>query len=564
MDKKTTLLSINKLNIEFGHGSVPNKAVDGLSFNLYEGEVLAMVGESGSGKTISCLSILQLVQVPHAKITSTSSLYKDIEVGYQKMTLNDIRKFRGKEIAMVFQEPMSSFNPSMCLGKQVMEAFLIHNKDQNAEAKEATLQLFEKVKLPNPQRIFNAYPHEVSGGQLQRVMIAMALINKPKIILADEPTTALDVTVQHEILKLLLALKNELKLSIIFITHDLSLVKKISDRVIVMKMGKIVEEGDVNDVFNNPTHNYTKGLLACIPTLDTNTKRLPTVDSYELGTPNKTNTTTQTAKRQFSDEDECLIELKNVSKIYQQKKAWFRRVNASTHAVEDVSFNLYKGQILGVVGESGSGKTTLAKMIVGILEPSKGVVNFNGANIHGFNNQERKEYRKQIQYIFQNPYASLNPKMSIGAIIKEPMVVHGMVKRHEAKSAVCRLLEEVGLSEVFFDRYPNELSGGQRQRVVIARALAIKPKILICDECVSALDVSVQATIINLLLDLRDKYDLTYLFISHDLAVVKYISDQVLVMNKGKVEEIVDADSLLTEPKSDYTKQLISSLSEEI
>ncbi len=566
MNKKPTLLNVENLQIQFGHDISAPKAVKGLSFSLREGEVLAVVGESGSGKTISCLSLLQLLDAESANIQSDTTSFKGTEIGYNKMSLSDIRKYRGNDIAMIFQEPMSSFNPSMRLGRQVMEAYLIHNEGEKKQAEELALQLFGKVKLPDPARIFNAYPHEVSGGQLQRVMIAMALINKPKIILADEPTTALDVTVQHEILKLLIDLKNELNLSIIFITHDLSLVRKISDRVIVMKKGQIVEQGPVEEVFRSPKDNYTKGLLACIPTLQTKTRRLPTVEMYESTADQETYLHGEKQEKRSFDATvtPAIIEAQSVSKSFAQRKQWFWQKSTKNIAVDKVSFKLHKGQILGIVGESGSGKTTLSKLVMGILKPSHGAVLFDGKDISSFNNKERKSYYKQIQYIFQNPYASLNPKMTIGAIVKEPMIVYGICTKKEATSSVNALLEEVGLSADYFNRYPSELSGGQRQRVVIARALAIKPQMLICDECVSALDVSVQATIINLLLDLREKYNLSYLFISHDLAVVKYISDQILVMNQGRVEEIIDAALIDKAAKSDYTKQLISSITEEI
>jgi len=553
------LLEIKNLSISFFNES-ENEIIRQISYHLNTNEVLGIVGESGSGKSVSSLAILGLLPKNISKITNGSIYFNDQDL--TKISSKSFQKIRGKDIAMIFQEPMSSLNPSMTCGKQVVEILIQHTKLSKSEAKAETLSLFEKVKLPNPQRVYKAYPHEISGGQKQRVMIAMAIACKPKLLIADEPTTALDVTVQKEIIELLKQLQTDENMSVIFISHDLALVSEISDRVLVMYKGEIVEQGKVSDIFHKPQHTYTKALLSSKPSLDVRLKRLPTIKDFMDG-----NTVTETinlSQRKSAHDilysNPPLLEVINLEKEYFSKSGWFGK-QESFKAVNQVSFKLYESETLGLVGESGCGKSTLANAILLLDKSTAGQILYNGKDITILKASQVRQLRKDIQIIFQDPYASLNPRISVGKAIMEPMKVHGIgTSDSDRKEKVLELLLKVGLDNSYFNRYPHEFSGGQRQRIGIARAIALKPKLIICDESVSALDISVQAQVLNLLNELKENFGFTYIFISHDLAVVKYMSDQLLVMNQGKIEEIDDADVIYNHPKKEYTKKLIHAI----
>ena len=550
------MLSINNLSISFGE----NEVIHAISYQLNQNEILGIVGESGSGKSVSSLAILGLLPKKISKITSGSIVYNDADL--TTLSAKAFQNIRGKKIAMIFQEPMSSLNPSMTCGKQVQEILLQHTKLSKQAAKEETMSLFEKVKLPDVHRVYNAYPHEISGGQKQRVMIAMAISCKPDILIADEPTTALDVTVQKNIIQLLKELQVETQMSIIFITHDLSLISEIAHRVLVMYKGEIVEQGVVSAIFKNPQHNYTKALINSRPSLKTRLKVLPTIQDYL----NKTakNEIITSEERELNHEKlyskPPLLEVINVEKAYISKSGWFTKPHVFK-AVNDVSFKLYESETLGLVGESGCGKSTLGNAILQLDKATAGQILYKGIDITKLSNSEIKKLRKDIQIIFQDPYSSLNPRMPVGEAIMEPMKVHKLYNSDaERKEKTIEILNKVGLSEAFFNRYPHEFSGGQRQRIGIARTIALQPKLIVCDESVSALDISVQAQVLNLLNQLKEDFGFTYIFISHDLAVVKYMSDQLLVMNKGKIEELDDADVIYRSPKTDYTKKLIAAI----
>ncbi|MEY8849394.1 ABC transporter ATP-binding protein [Psychroserpens sp. XS_ASV72] len=554
------LLEIKSLSVSFFNQKEASEVIHSISYCLNENEILGIVGESGSGKSVSSLAIMGLLPKGISKITHGSIFFNEKDL--TKISEKQLQNIRGNDIAMIFQEPMSSLNPSMTCGKQVVEILLQHCDISKFEAKTEALALFEKVKLPLPKRVFKAYPHEISGGQKQRVMIAMALACKPKLLIADEPTTALDVTVQKSIIKLLKELQKEERMSIIFISHDLALVSEIANRVIVMYRGEIVEEGDVDSVFNNPKHTYTKALLSSKPSLEVRLKRLPTIKDYMEGQP-KSNII-DTAERQKNHKliysKPPLIEVIDLEKEYVSKSGWFGKKD-HFKAVNQVGFKLYESETLGLVGESGCGKSTLANALLLLDKPTSGKILYQGVDITLLNKKQERQLRKDIQIIFQDPYASLNPRLTIGKAIMEPMQVHGIgSSERDRKEKVMVLLEKVGLDASYFNRYPHEFSGGQRQRIGIARAIALQPKVIICDESVSALDISVQAQVLNLLNDLKDNFGFTYIFISHDLAVVKYMSDQLLVMNKGKVEEIGDADLIYENPKMEYTKKLIHAI----
>ncbi len=558
--KKGTILNIENLSISIISGGTEMKVVRNISYHLDQNEILGIVGESGSGKSVSTLAILGLLPKSTLKITNGTITF----MGENLLELEPkaLRKIRGNAISMIFQEPMSSLNPSMTCGRQVQEILLQHTSFSDAEAKKETLLLFEKVKLPLPKRVFDAYPHEISGGQKQRVMIAMAIACKPKILIADEPTTALDVTVQNEIITLLKQLQADEKMSVIFISHDLALVSEIADRVLVMYKGKIVEQGTVRDIFHLPQHTYTKALLGSKPSLDVRLKRLPTINDFMDNIERSEVITTKL--RHFRHENlyskPPLLEVINVDKTYFSKTAWFGK-SASFKAVDDVSFKLYEGETLGLVGESGCGKSTLSNVILQLDKATSGQILYRGNDIALLKPGAIRQLRKDIQIIFQDPYASLNPRIPVGKAIMEPMKVHKIgVSGEDRKQMVLDLLQKVGLDENAFDRYPHEFSGGQRQRIGIARAIALRPKLIVCDESVSALDISVQAQVLNLLNDLKENFGFTYIFISHDLAVVKYMSDRLVVMHKGKIEEMGDADIIYADPKSDYTKKLIHAI----
>ncbi len=477
-----------------------------------------------------------------------------------------LQKIRGNKISMIFQEPMSSLNPVFTCGQQVVEALQQHKKINYQQAKQKTIEWFEKVKLPDPAVIFNRYPHQLSGGQKQRVMIAMAMCCEPSLLICDEPTTALDVTVQKNILQLIKQLQQETNLAVIFITHDLGVVQEIADRAIVMYKGEIVEQGTVKEIFENAKHPYTKGLLACRPVLHQKGKRLPVVSDFIQSEKSKVKDEIKpvTGNRLLVTENlqqETLLHVEHLSVHFPNKKNWLGKPLSFIKAVDDVSFEVYKGETLGLVGESGCGKTTLGRTLLRLIEPTSGHIYFNNEDLLKKNAAQLKQLRKDIQIIFQDPYSSLNPRLTIGSAIAEPLEVHGLVKGNKQRQdKVVELLEKVDLKAEHFNRYPHEFSGGQRQRIVIARALALQPSFLVCDESVSALDVSVQAQVLNLLNDLKAELGFTIIFISHDLSVVRYISDSIMVMNKGKIEETGLADEVYFNPQTKYTRQLIASI----
>jgi len=554
------LISVKQLHISFYKDKVEKQIIKNISFDIKANEIVAVVGESGSGKSISSLALMGLLPKQISKITSGSILFKDKNlVGLPE---KEFQTLRGKDIAMIFQEPMSSLNPSMRCGKQVEEILKQHFKLSATELTSEVINLFEKVKLPNPERILKAYPHEISGGQKQRVMIAMAIACKPKLLIADEPTTALDVTVQKEILELLKDIQTETEMSVLFISHDLSLVSELADRVLVMYQGQIVEQGTTKDIFHLPKHTYTKALIAARPSTDFRLKQLPTISDFMTDNVNTTIISEadriKNHKKLYAQQP--LLEVIDVEKTYLSKAGWFSK-NQPFNAVDGISFKVYKGETLGLVGESGCGKSTLGNAILQLDKATAGRILYKGKDITNLSTSEMRALRKDIQIIFQDPFASLNPRLTVGNAILEPMTVHNIGISHEArKEKVIDILNKVGLDATAFDRYPHEFSGGQRQRVGIARTIALEPQLIVCDESVSALDISVQAQVLNLLNDLKEQFGFTYIFISHDLAVVKYMSDQLLVMNKGKIEEIGDADIIYASPKKAYTKKLIHAI----
>ncbi|WP_407557091.1 ABC transporter ATP-binding protein [Winogradskyella sp. 4-2091] len=554
------LLSVDALNISFFKNKVEKEIIKNISYKILKNEIVAVVGESGSGKSISSLALMGLLPKQISKITSGSILFEDKDLVH--LSQKEFQAIRGKEIAMIFQEPMSSLNPSMRCGQQVEEILKQHFKLSNSEIKDEILNLFEKVKLPNPSRIYKAYPHEISGGQKQRVMIAMAIACKPKLLIADEPTTALDVTVQKEILELLKDLQTETKMSVLFISHDLSLVSELADRVIVMYQGKIVEQGTTKTIFNAPEHNYTKALIAARPSTDFRLKQLPTISDFMKDSLNTA--VISDADRKMNHKklytQQPLLEIIDVKKTYLSKTGWFSK-DLTFNAVDGVSFKVYPGETIGLVGESGCGKSTLGNAILQLDKATSGKILYKGRDLSNLSRSEMQTLRKDIQIIFQDPFASLNPRLTVGNAILEPMKVHNIgTNTSDRKEKVIDILKKVGLDASAFDRYPHEFSGGQRQRVGIARTIALEPQLIVCDESVSALDVSVQAQVLNLLNNLKSQFGFTYIFISHDLAVVKYMADQLLVMNKGKIEEIGDADQIYAAPKKAYTKKLIHAI----
>ncbi len=554
------LLSVQDLCVSFFSKKEENKVLHNISFDIYSNEILGVVGESGSGKSVASLAILGLLPQKIARISQGNILYNGTSLS--SLSEKAYRKIRGNEIAMIFQEPMSSLNPSMKCGKQVAEILALHTTLSKNEIKTEVLSLFEKVKLPDPERAYTSYPHQLSGGQKQRIMIAMAIACKPKLLIADEPTTALDVTVQKEIISLLKALQQEYKMSVLFISHDLSLVSEIADHVLVMYQGRMIEYGETNAIFNSPQEDYTKALINARPTLDVRFKTLPTISDYLKDTHGDREVITTAQREQQHKElysKPPLLEVVNVEKTYFSNVGWFGKTEFK--AVNDVSFQLFEGETLGLVGESGCGKSTLGNTILRLDQASKGQILYKGQDLTQLSDTEIRSLRKEIQLIFQDPFASLNPRLPIGKAIMEPMKVHGLYASDtERKEKVIELLERVGLEASHFDRYPHEFSGGQRQRIGIARTIALQPKLIICDESVSALDISVQAQVLNLLNELKENFGFTYIFISHDLAVVKYMSDQLLVMNEGKIEESGDADQIYNHPEKTYTKKLIQAI----
>lgn len=641
MENSNNILEVNNLITEFRTEEGTVKAVDDISFSLRPGQTVGIVGESGSGKSVTSLSVMRLVQTPPGKIAGGEILF-DIDgkkVNLLELPERQMRKIRGNDIAMIFQEPMTSLNPVYTCGQQVMEAILQHQKfphiskgknisqillkntlkvfpfilmlaiwftplgtglsslisltclaltligldkfyltSREQEARDITIDLFKQTELPSPERIFKSYPHQLSGGQKQRVMIAMAMSCNPKVLIADEPTTALDVTIQKTILDLMKKLQQTHNMGIIFITHDLGVIADLADHVIVMYKGKIVEKGTTLEIFKNPKHPYTKGLLACRPRLDVRLKQLPVVSDfmktddagviYESGYTvgelvEKYKQTPLERENQLKNlfAGKPLIQVRNLCKWYPQEKSVLGKTTSYVKAVDDISFDVYEGETLGLVGESGCGKTTLGRTILRLIEPTSGSIIYNGKDITKISTGQMRHYRKDLQIIFQDPYSSLNPRMTIGEAIMEPMRVHGILSSEkERKNKVVELLERVNMRPNHFDRYPHEFSGGQRQRVCIARSIALQPKFIICDESVSALDVSVQAQVLNLLNELKRDFNFTYIFISHDLSVVKFMSDRMLVMSAGKIEEMDIAENIYANPTREYTRKLIEAI----
>ena len=553
------ILDVLGLTISFGENKQETTVVHDIDFSLYENEILAIVGESGSGKSVTSKAIMGLLQDKNTHIKGCINFE---ETSLLSLSSKEFAKLRGNDIAMIFQEPMSALNPSLTCGFQVAEILLHHKKVSASEVKKEVLQLFEKVKLPRPQEMYTSYPHQISGGQMQRVVIAMAIACKPKLLIADEPTTALDVTVQKEILQLLKDLQKQTGMSMLFISHDLALVCELADRVLVMYKGDIVEKGTVKEIFEAPKKPYTKALLGSRPKLDVRYKVLPTIASIKDNSfiPQSITSQQRAKKHQKIYTKTPLLRVENVAKSYFSKVGVFGQ-KQEIKAVNGISFDVFEGETLGLVGESGCGKSTLGKVILQLEKATKGSIFYKGKEITSLKSKDLRSLRKDIQLIFQDPYSSLHPRKIIGQAIIEPMEVHGIgSSKKQRKEKAMELLSRVGLEESYFHRYPHQLSGGQRQRVGIARTIAMEPKLVICDESVSALDISVQAQVLNLLNELKEDFGFTYIFISHDLAVVKYMADQLLVMNKGAIEEIGDADEIYANPVKQYTKKLIDSI----
>jgi peptide/nickel transport system ATP-binding protein len=589
------LLRIEDLRTYFHTEEGVVRAVDDISLEIREGRTLGVVGESGSGKSVTALSVMRLLAAT-ARIETgrIAFLGKDLV----RLPEPQMREIRGKEIGMIFQEPMTSLNPVFTAGKQVMEAIILHQRVSKAEARKRTIELFREVGIDNPEQRVDSYPHQMSGGQKQRVMIAMALSCNPKLLIADEPSTALDVTIQAQILDILRDLRDHRGMAVLFITHDLGVIAEIADDVAVMLNGKVVEYAPVLQIFENPRHPYTKGLLNCRPRLETPYKRLPTVSDYmetrqengELVIIEKTMSEKRLAQlktdgrgRLLHPKSELkamghpfdpaqhpsdtttveegkrpLLEVQNLKVYFPVRRGVLQRVKGHVKAVDDISFRVYPGQTLGLVGESGCGKTTTGRAILRLVEPTAGRVVYDGTDVAALGGEALRRMRRRMQIIFQDPYGSLNPRMTVEAALIEPMAIHGIGRsysdRHDRAAA---LLEEVGLRPSHLRRYPHEFSGGQRQRICVARALTVEPEFIICDEAVSALDVSVQAQVLNLLKDLQRKRDLTYIFISHDLSVVKFMADMMAVMNAGKIVEFGPSDAIYADPKESYTRRLI-------
>ncbi|EPF6143670.1 ABC transporter ATP-binding protein [Acinetobacter baumannii] len=564
-EKKTPLLHIENLRVSFkGEDKQYIETVKGISFDIPTNTTVALVGESGSGKSVTSLATMGLLPVGQSKIDEKSKIIfegKDL-LGLSR---TEMRKICGKDIAMIFQEPMSSLNPVFTVGNQIAEVLCLHMGMSRKQARQRVLELLKEVGIPSPETKIDAYPNQLSGGQQQRVMIAMAIACEPKLLIADEPTTALDVTIQKQIIDLLESLRQRRQMSMLFITHDLALVGEIADQVIVMRHGEIREQGTAEQVLEQPKDVYTRALLYCRPQMSQRPYRLPVTSDFMR---QENNILVEQSfdvseiperKRGLNGDEQIILEVKDLKKSFYSRKGLFDK--EEFQAVKGVSFKLAKGKTLGLVGESGSGKTTVGLLLMRLHQASGGQALIEGKDILSLTEKEFAKYQRKIQIIFQNPYASLNPRFTIGQILLEPMQIHGIGKDDaERKQIALGLLERVNLPEQAYYRYPHEFSGGQRQRIAIARCLTLKPEILICDESVSALDVSVQAQVLNLLQDLQDEFGLSYIFISHDLSVVKYISDQVMVMNHGEVVEIANSDELYAHPQHDYTKRLLQAI----
>lgn len=556
------VLKVESLKVDFLRDGVYCPAVKGVNFEVYRGRTLGIVGESGSGKSVSTMSVMRLLKEPPARISDGRVLFYGQSgadpVNLLSLSEGEMRHYRGNRISMIFQEPMTSLNPVQKCGPQVAEMLLQHQRMTKGEARQRVISLFEEVMLPRPEKIFDSYPHEISGGQKQRVMIAMALICNPDVLIADEPTTALDVTVQKTILELLRQLQASHNIGIVFITHDLGVIAQIADDVAVMYHGEIVEQGSAEAVLHHPQHPYTQGLLACRPPLDRRPRRLPTVKDFLEGTVPPAEERVLPAESRAA---EPLLQVRDLEVTYALKRNLFGKVKQELKAVDGLSFDVYRGETLGLVGESGCGKSTLGRTLLQLISQSSGSIVYNGKDLSKLSASERSALRRKIQIVFQDPYSSLNPRITIGEAIMEPLVSHRLYASDaERRERVLELMRQVGLEEDWFNRYPHEFSGGQRQRVCIARALVLNPELVVCDESVSALDVSVQAQVLNLLNDLKERYGYTYLFITHDLSVVKFLSDRIMVMEKGRLVEMGPADELYANPQQAYTRKLISSI----
>ncbi|AQZ81695.1 ABC transporter ATP-binding protein [Acinetobacter calcoaceticus] len=563
--KNVPLLHVKNLRVSFkGEDKQYIETVKGISFDIPANTTVALVGESGSGKSVTSLATMGLLPVGQSKIDDQSKI---IFEGKDLLSLSrkEMRKICGKDIAMIFQEPMSSLNPVFTVGNQIAEVLCLHMGLNRKQARQRVLELLKEVGIPSPETKIDAYPNQLSGGQQQRVMIAMAIACEPKLLIADEPTTALDVTIQKQIIDLLESLRKRRQMSMLFITHDLALVGEIADKVIVMRHGEIREQGAAEQVLEQPKDVYTRALLYCRPQISQRPYRLPVTSDFMcqeddiLVEKSFDASEIPQRKRGLNGDEQIILEVKDLKKSFYSRKGLFGK--EEFQAVKGVSFKLAKGKTLGLVGESGSGKTTVGLLLMRLHEASGGQAFIEGKDILSLTEKEFAKYQRKIQIIFQNPYASLNPRFTVGQILLEPMQIHGIGKDDaERKQIALGLLERVNLPEQAYYRYPHEFSGGQRQRIAIARCLTLKPEILICDESVSALDVSVQAQVLNLLQDLQDEFGLSYIFISHDLSVVKYISDQVMVMNHGEVVEIANSDELYAHPQHDYTKRLLQAI----
>jgi peptide/nickel transport system ATP-binding protein len=560
------LLQIKNLCVDFITDSESVSAVKSISLEINKGETLAIVGESGSGKTVTSLSILQLLPlIAHYKGEILFSEDGVKQENLVKLPSKSLLKIRGNKISMVFQEPMTSLNPVKKCGEQVMEALILHEKIKEAVARQKTIDLFSQVKLPDPATMLHRYPHQLSGGQKQRVMIAMAMSCNPSLLIADEPTTALDVTVQKKILELIKELQQKKQMGVIYITHDLGLVGEIADKVAVMYKGEIVEINAVKEIFTNPQHAYTKALISCRPSPSSKGKRLPVVSDFlNKANANANEPGLDSFKKKYHqsiDSSNELLKVENLKVFFPVKKNFLGKILKEFKAVDDVSFSVFKGETLGLVGESGCGKTTLGRALIRLIQPTGGNIFFDKINIAHIPDDQFRKMRKDIQIIFQDPYGSLNPRLTIGNAINEPMKIHNILPTEkQRKEKIMDLLQKVDLKPENFNRYPHEFSGGQRQRICIARALSLNPEFIICDESVSALDVSVQAQVLNLLNELKAELGFTTIFISHDLGVVHYICDRIMVMKSGKIEETGSADEIYFNPQSIYTQKLIASI----
>ena len=555
------MIEVKNLSIDFKTDEGIVHAVKNVSFTIPNGKTVGLVGESGSGKSVTSLAIMRLIPNPPGKVVGGEILLDGKDL--LKCSDREMRAIRGNKISMIFQEPMTSLNPVFTVGNQICETLRLHQGLNKKQALDRAIDLLDQVGIPNPKERVESYPHKLSGGQRQRVMIAMAIACNPDLLVADEPTTALDVTIQKQILELLASLQQKHGMSMLFITHDLGVIADIADEVAVMYRGDIVERGPTQKLFQSPQHPYTKGLLACRPTLLNTRERLPVISDF-MSADGKEKTKVEVAekpKAAAKAPGAPLLEIKGLEKHFPVDKGWFGGVTRWMKAVDGVDLTVRKGQTLGLVGESGCGKTTLGRTLLRLVEPTAGKIVYGGEDITNVSSESMRLIRKKMQIIFQDPYASLNPRMTVSSILTEPMIINKMgANKNERMEMAVDLLRKVGLSDSMINRYPHEFSGGQRQRICIARALAVKPEFIVCDESVSALDVSIQAQILNLLLDLQEELNLTYVFISHDLGVVKFISDDVAVMYNGKIVEKNTAEGIYESPQHDYTKKLLGAI----